>query len=102
VTISFNLPPGVAPATRVTAIQSAEREIGMPQGIRGSCSATAGLPGLPRQRAAPDRGRAYHRLHINRRAQYESYIHPITDLSTPPSAGVGALVALMLFHTDLW
>jgi multidrug efflux pump len=101
VTISFNLPPGVALGDAVTAIQSAEREIGMPQGIRGSFAGTAqayqdSLASEPLLIAA-----ALITVYIVLGVLYESYIHPITILSTLPSAGVGALVALMLFHTDL-
>jgi multidrug efflux pump len=101
VTISFNLPPGVALGDAVTAIQSAEREIGMPQGIRGSFAGTAqayqdSLASEPILIAA-----ALVTVYIVLGVLYESYIHPITILSTLPSAGVGALVALILFHTDL-
>jgi multidrug efflux pump subunit AcrB len=101
VTISFNLPPGVALGDAVTAIQSAEREIGMPQGIRGSFAGTAqayqdSLASEPLLIAA-----ALITVYIVLGVLYESYIHPITILSTLPSAGVGALVALLLFHTDL-
>ena len=101
VTISFNLPAGVALGDAVTAIQSAEREIGMPQGIRGSFAGTAqayqdSLASEPLLIAA-----ALITVYIVLGVLYESYIHPITILSTLPSAGVGALVALMLFHTDL-
>jgi multidrug efflux pump subunit AcrB len=85
----------------VTAIQSAEREIGMPQGIRGNFAGTAqayqdSLASEPLLIAA-----ALITVYIVLGVLYESYIHPITILSTLPSAGVGALVALMLFHTDL-
>ncbi len=101
VTISFNLPVGVALGDAVNAIDSAEREIGMPQGIRGSFAGTAqayqdSLASEPLLIAA-----AVITVYIVLGVLYESYIHPITILSTLPSAGVGALVALMLFHTDL-
>jgi multidrug efflux pump len=101
VTISFNLPPGVALGDAVNAIQAAERDIGLPQGIRGSFAGTAqayqdSLASEPILIAA-----ALITVYIVLGVLYESYIHPITILSTLPSAGVGALLALMLFHTDL-
>jgi multidrug efflux pump len=101
VTISFNLPVGVALGDAVNAIETAEREIGMPPGIRGSFAGTAqayqdSLASEPLLIAA-----ALITVYIVLGVLYESYIHPITILSTLPSAGVGALVALMLFHTDL-
>ncbi len=75
VTISFNLPPGVALGDAVDAIQSAEREIGLPPGDpRQLRRHGAGLPGLAGQRAAADRGGAGHRLHRARRAVRE--LHP--------------------------
>jgi multidrug efflux pump len=101
VTISFNLPAGVALGDAVNAIQASEREIGLPQGIRGSFAGTAqayqdSLASEPVLVAA-----ALITVYIVLGVLYESYIHPITILSTLPSAGVGALLALMLFHTDL-
>jgi multidrug efflux pump len=101
VTISFNLPLGVALGDAVNAIDAAEREIGMPQGIRGSFAGTAqayqdSLASEPLLIAA-----ALITVYIVLGVLYESFIHPITILSTLPSAGVGALVALILFHTDL-
>ena len=101
VTISFNLPAGVALGDAVTAIGEAEREIGLPPGIRGSFQGTAqayqdSLATEPLLIAA-----ALATVYIVLGVLYESYIHPLTILSTLPSAGVGALLALMLCHTEL-
>ena len=101
VTISFNLPPGVALGDAVTAIGTAEREIGLPSAIRGSFQGTAqayqdSLASEPLLIAA-----ALLTVYIVLGVLYESYIHPLTILSTLPSAGVGALLALMLCHTEL-
>ena len=101
VTISFNLPAGVALGNAVTAIETAERDIGLPPGIRGSFAGTAqayqdSLASEPILIAA-----ALVTVYIVLGVLYESCIHPITILSTLPSAGVGALLALMAFHTDL-
>jgi multidrug efflux pump subunit AcrB len=101
VTISFNLPPGVALGDAVDAIEVAERDIGLPPGIRGSFAGTAqayqdSLASEPMLIAA-----ALITVYIVLGVLYESLIHPITILSTLPSAGVGALLALMAFKTDL-
>jgi len=101
VTISFNLAPGIALGDAVTAIQSAERDINLPSSIRGSFSGTAqayqaSLASEPILIAA-----ALAAVYLVLGVLYESYIHPLTILSTLPSAGVGALLALMLFRTDL-
>ncbi|HWW85879.1 MAG TPA: efflux RND transporter permease subunit, partial [Vicinamibacterales bacterium] len=101
VTISFNLPLGVALGQAVDAIENAEREIGLPPGIRGTFAGTAqayqdSLASEPILIAA-----ALVTVYIVLGVLYESCIHPITILSTLPSAGVGALLALMAFHTDL-
>jgi multidrug efflux pump len=101
VTISFNLPPGTALGPAVDAIETAERDIGLPPGIHGSFAGTAqayqdSLASEPILIAA-----ALVTVYIVLGVLYESCIHPITILSTLPSAGVGALLALMLFHADL-
>jgi multidrug efflux pump len=101
VTISFNLPAGVALGDAVAAIGTAEREIGLPPGIRGSFQGTAqayqdSLASEPLLIAA-----ALLTVYIVLGVLYESCIHPLTILSTLPSAGVGALLALMLCHTEL-
>jgi multidrug efflux pump len=101
VTISFNLASGVALGDAVAAINAAERGIGLPGSIRGSFQGTAqayqqSLASQPWLIAA-----ALAAVYVVLGILYESYIHPITILSTLPSAGVGALVALMLWRTEL-
>jgi multidrug efflux pump len=101
VTYSFNLAPGVALGDAVNAINAAERQAGMPTTITGAFSGTAqafnaSLANEPLLIAA-----AIAAVYVVLGILYESYIHPITILSTLPSAGVGALLALLLTHTDL-
>ncbi len=101
VTISFNLAPGVALGTAVDAINAAERELRVPATIRGSFQGTAqafqaSLANEPVLIAA-----ALLAVYIVLGILYESLIHPLTILSTLPSAGVGALLALMLTGNDL-
>jgi multidrug efflux pump subunit AcrB len=101
VTISFNLAGGMALSDAVTKIQQMQQRIRMPSTVHGSFSGTAqafqtSLAGEPFLILA-----ALAAVYIVLGILYESYIHPITILSTLPSAGVGALLALMLFHTDL-
>jgi multidrug efflux pump len=101
VTISFNLPVGVALGTAVDAIQRARTEIRLPADIRGSFQGTAqafqaSLANEPLLIAA-----ALLAVYIVLGILYESLIHPVTILSTLPSAGVGALLALLLFRTEL-
>jgi multidrug efflux pump len=101
VTISFNLAPGVALGDAVDAITQAEAEIKLPAGIRGTFQGTA----QAFQDSLKNEGFlilfALFAVYIVLGILYESYIHPITILSTLPSAGVGALLALLLFHIDL-
>jgi multidrug efflux pump len=101
VTLSFNLAPGVALSDAVQAINRTEESIGMPATIRGSFSGTAqafqsSLRSEPFLIIA-----ALLAVYIVLGILYESYIHPITILSTLPSAGVGAVLALLLTRTDL-
>jgi len=101
VTFSFNLAPGVALSDAVKAINQAEQSIGMPATIHGSFAGTAqafqtSLASEPFLIAA-----ALLAVYIVLGILYESYIHPITILSTLPSAGVGAVLALLLTHMDL-
>src|SRR3989441_3527106 len=101
VTLSFNLAPGVALSDAVGAIQVAEREIGLPASIRASFQGTAqafqdSLANQPILILA-----ALVTVYIVLGVLYESYVHPITILSTLPSAGVGAIIALMLCGMDL-
>ena len=101
VTLSFNLAPGVALGDAVTAIAAAEREIGFPASIRASFQGTAqafqaSLANEPLLILA-----ALVTVYIVLGVLYESYIHPLTILSTLPSAGVGAILALLLCRIDL-
>ena len=101
VTIAFNLAPGVALGQAVEAIADLERQMGMPASIHGSFAGTAqafqsSLSSEPMLILS-----ALVAVYIVLGILYESYIHPITILSTLPSAGVGALAALMLCRTDL-
>jgi multidrug efflux pump len=101
ITMSFNLPPGVALGDAVQAMEAAMREIGLPADIRGSLQGTAqafqaSLATQPLLILA-----ALLAVYIVLGILYESYIHPITILSTLPSAGVGAILALLLFKTEL-
>ena len=76
--------------------------MGLPSSIRGSVPGhRAGLPAVAGQSALAHRRRALPAVYVVLGVLYESYIHPITILSTLPSAGVGALVALMLCRTEL-
>jgi multidrug efflux pump len=79
VTFSFNLAAGVALGDAVKLINAAQQKAGMPSTIAAAIAAVYVVLGV----------------------LYESYIHPITILSTLPSAGVGALLALMITHTEL-
>ena len=101
VTISFNLLPGVALGDAVNTIQKATQEMGLPPSIRSSFSGTAqafqaSLASEPLLILA-----ALVTVYIVLGVLYESYIHPITILSTLPSAGVGAVLALRATGTDL-
>jgi multidrug efflux pump len=101
VTISFNLPAGVSLGTAVNGIERAEAEMRLPATIRGSFQGTAqafqaSLASEPVLIAA-----ALLAVYIVLGVLYESLIHPVTILSTLPSAGVGALVALLVFRTEL-
>jgi multidrug efflux pump subunit AcrB len=101
VTITFNLPVGVALGDAVTAIDKAQEQIRLPASIRGSFMGTAqafqaSLANEPVLIAA-----AILAVYLVLGILYESLIHPITILSTLPSAGVGALLALLACRTDL-
>ena len=101
VTISFNLAGGASLGDAVTAIEAATREMGLPASIQGSFLGTAqafkaSLANEPYLILA-----ALLAVYIVLGILYESYIHPVTILSTLPSAGVGALLALLLTGTDL-
>jgi multidrug efflux pump len=101
VTISFNLAEGVSLGDAVNEIEVAVLQMGVPSDIRASFAGTAqafqsSLSNQPWLILA-----ALVAVYIVLGMLYESYIHPITILSTLPSAGVGALLALLAFHTEL-
>jgi multidrug efflux pump len=99
-TISYNLAPGVSLSQSQAAVAQAEADIGMPTNVRGSFAGTA--------KAAQDSNKeqpllilaAIVVIYIVLGILYESLIHPITVLSTLPSAGVGAVLALLLFGME--
>jgi multidrug efflux pump len=99
-TISFNLPPNGSLSSAVESINAAMNRIGVPATIRGTFQGTAkafqdSLSNQPFLILA-----ALVTIYIVLGVLYESYVHPLTILSTLPSAGVGALLALMAFNTE--
>jgi multidrug efflux pump len=100
-TISFNLAPGVALGDAVKAINETKQEVGLPLSTQTNFQGAA----LAFQASLSNELllilAAIVTVYIVLGVLYESYIHPITILSTLPSAGMGALLALMLFRTDL-
>jgi multidrug efflux pump len=99
-TISFNLPPNGSLSTAVASVEATMNRIGVPATIRGSFQGTAkifqdSLSNQPYLILA-----ALITIYIVLGVLYESYVHPLTILSTLPSAGVGALLALMAFNTE--
>jgi multidrug efflux pump len=101
VTLSFNLAPGVSLGEAVDAVKEVERQVRMPANVHGSFQGTAqafqtSLDNQPWLILA-----ALVTVYIVLGVLYESYIHPITILSTLPSAGVGALLALIITKSEL-
>jgi multidrug efflux pump len=99
-TISFNLPPGTSLGQATADITAAQAEIGMPTTIHGSFQGTAkvfqqSLSTEPILVLA-----ALVAIYLVLGILYESYVHPLTVLSTLPSAGIGAVVALIVFHEE--
>jgi multidrug efflux pump len=101
VTISFNLAPGISLGQATDAIERAERSIGFPPTIQASFQGTAAAFQDSRSNMAVLIITALGAVYIVLGMLYESYIHPITILSTIPSAGLGALLALLLTHNEL-
>jgi multidrug efflux pump len=100
VTISFNLAPRASLGEATSAIEGAEKELNMPASVQGSFQGTAqafknSLTNEPILILA-----AIITVYIVLGVLYESFVHPITILSTLPSAGVGALLALMMFGSE--
>jgi multidrug efflux pump len=101
VTISFNLAPNASLGEATTAIDKIKSNLGMPLSVQGAFQGTAAsfqasLSSEPLLILA-----ALVTVYIVLGVLYESYIHPITILSTLPSAGVGAILALLICHTEL-
>jgi multidrug efflux pump len=101
ITVSFNLARNAALGSAITAVDKVQKDMQMPPTIQGSfegtaASFTASLSNEPLLILA-----ALVAVYIVLGVLYESFVHPITILSTLPSAGVGALLALILFHQDL-
>jgi hydrophobe/amphiphile efflux-1 (HAE1) family protein len=100
ITLSFNLAPGVALGTAVRAIETAQQEMGLPNSVQ------AGFAGTAQAFTASNRSQprlilaALLTVYIVLGVLYESFIHPLTILSTLPAAGVGALLALRLCGTE--
>ncbi|HEY3581553.1 MAG TPA: efflux RND transporter permease subunit, partial [Pyrinomonadaceae bacterium] len=101
VTVSFNLSPGASLGEATNAIERVQKELNMPASIQASFQGTAqafkaSLTNEPLLILA-----AIITVYIVLGVLYESYIHPLTILSTLPSAGVGAILALLLFRSEL-
>ncbi|MGH9435401.1 MAG: efflux RND transporter permease subunit, partial [Terriglobia bacterium] len=101
ITLSFNLAPGVSLGQAVNAIDATQRQIGMPSSLNAAFQGTAQAF---QSSLANERWLILASLvtvYIVLGILYESYVHPFTILSTLPSAGVGAILALLLLHTEL-
>jgi multidrug efflux pump len=101
ITVSFNLAPSAALGNAITAVNKVQKDMHMPASLQASFQGTAAsftnsLSNEPLLILA-----ALVTVYIVLGVLYESFVHPITILSTLPSAGVGAFLALILFHQDL-
>jgi len=101
ITVSFNLAPGAALGNAISEVTKVQNDLHMPASVQADFQGTAAsfrnsLSNMPLLILA-----ALVTVYIVLGVLYESYIHPITILSTLPSAGVGAFLALILFHQDL-
>jgi multidrug efflux pump len=101
ITVSFNLAPNAALGEAITAVDKVQKDMHMPPSLQAgfqgtAASFTASLANEPLLILA-----ALVTVYIVLGVLYESFIHPITILSTLPSAGVGAFLALLIFHQDL-
>jgi hydrophobe/amphiphile efflux-1 (HAE1) family protein len=101
VTITFNLKPGVALGDAVNAVNDASRDIGMPSGLIPTFQGNAQAFQTSLSSEPALIGAALIVVYIILGILYESFIHPLTILSTLPSAGIGALLALRLGRMDL-
>ncbi len=101
ITISFALAPGIALSQAVDAVEQSQQEIGMPANVTAKFAGTAQVFQASLKNQPVLILAALLAVYVVLGILYESYIHPITILSTLPSAGVGALLALLLFHVEL-
>src|SRR3981081_527743 len=101
VTISFNLAPGAAIGEAVSAIQAVEKELHPPLSLQTSFQGNAQAFGASLKSTPILIGAALFVIYLILGILYESLIHPVTILSTLPSAGLGALLLLMAVHVDL-
>jgi multidrug efflux pump len=101
VTVSFNLAPNAALGTAITAIDKVQEDMHMPASLQADFQGTAASFKNSLSNEALLILAALVTVYIVLGVLYESFIHPVTILSTLPSAGVGALLALMLFRQDL-
>jgi multidrug efflux pump len=101
ITVSFNLNQGVSLGEATRIIEQAQHDIGMPSVIHGSFQGTAAAFQDSLKNEKWLILAALLSVYLVLGILYESLIHPLTIISTLPSAGVGAMLALMLFHTDL-
>ncbi len=99
-TISFNLAPGKSLSDAVAAVRDAEGSIDMPSAVHGSFQGTAKVFQASLANEPVLIGAALLAVYIVLGMLYESYIHPLTVISTLPPAGVGAVTALILFKTE--
>jgi multidrug efflux pump len=101
VTVSFNLAPNAALGSAITAINKAQKDLNMPPTVQAAFQGTAAAFESSQSNEALLILAALVAVYIVLGVLYESFIHPITILSTLPSAGVGALLALILFRQNL-
>jgi multidrug efflux pump len=99
-TVSYNLAPGANMADGQAAVRQAEAEIGMPANVRGSFQGTAKAAQESSQQQPLLIAAALVVIYIVLGILYESLVHPVTVLTTLPSAGVGAVLALLLFNME--
>jgi multidrug efflux pump len=101
VTVSFNLSPRASLGSAITSIDNLQKEMNMPASLQAAFQGTAAAFKNSLSNQALLILAALVTVYIVLGVLYESFIHPVTILSTLPSAGVGALLALMLFRQDL-
>jgi HAE1 family hydrophobic/amphiphilic exporter-1 len=101
VTISFNLAPGAAIGDAVSAIQQVEKELGAPLSLQTSFQGNAQAFGASLSSTPLLIGASLFVIYLILGVLYESLVHPVTIISTLPSAGLGALLLLMAAHYDL-